>query len=441
MAATSSTNSQKFFQIGERESRLFPLLQQIHALPNLPDLLKGLTFPESLLGGYEKGFLERSHPTFALLHRMIAALDRHLEFSSLLGDLRIIYDQLILEACSANDKKRWKLFKGPVRIFVLLNLEPTCFTLTQKRGRELLSGELTESTLFGSISIFCSQKLEIEPLERVHLFRRFLLKGAFPPPLPLLFIDNLFQERSRAHLVHTATRSSVSVLGGLFGFFSEPPKETFPSSSPLAEVKEWLILRLKELPVKKGALLLDLLVSTVPDLLKIETDQPLLHLIQSFESSKLIPLIAGDEGVLNQAEPKRGRSALHLAVQFGQVENVAALIAYGADINSIDNDGYTPLHLAVSQGNEQIFDLLIKKGANRDLLTYQKETLLHLAASQNNLTILNSLLLMPHSHLWINQSDLDGKTPLHRAVWGEPKPPHCRCPSEKRCSGQCSERL
>jgi ankyrin repeat protein len=41
-----------------------------------------------------------------------------------------------------------------------------------------------------------------------------------------------------------------------------------------------------------------------------------------------------------------GRTALHLAVEYGSMESIVALIKYGAEVDVIDNDGQTPLMLA-----------------------------------------------------------------------------------------------
>lgn len=272
MAATSSIISEKPFelalsQLGKRDVILFPLLRQIHTLPNLPDALKRLTFPELLLGNYEEKTLERSHPIFATLNELIEALKHHQELSPILRELRTIYKKSIRELCSTHNKKRWKLFRGPVRIFTLLNGSPTCFILTQKRGRELLFGGATDSTLFGSISIFCEHKLEIEPPKNVDFLRLLSMGKTFLAPLPLLFLDNLVKERRRAHLIYASIQPLAGVIQEFFTSICGDLKETRRSDYPLVEIKKWLCLQLGTLSPDERALLLELICSAIPDLL------------------------------------------------------------------------------------------------------------------------------------------------------------------------------
>ncbi|XP_051884982.1 protein phosphatase 1 regulatory subunit 12A isoform X2 [Pristis pectinata] len=62
--------------------------------------------------------------------------------------------------------------------------------------------------------------------------------------------------------------------------------------------------------------------------------------------------------------PKTGASALHVAAAKGYLEVMKLLIQAGFDVNSRDNDGWTPLHAASHWGKEEICRLLVENLCN-----------------------------------------------------------------------------
>lgn len=63
-----------------------------------------------------------------------------------------------------------------------------------------------------------------------------------------------------------------------------------------------------------------------------------------------------------------GRSPLHYAALYGNLDEVKALIANGADINMQDDGGMTPLQFAVQEKRELVIKFLLSLNANPNLL-------------------------------------------------------------------------
>lgn len=116
------------------------------------------------------------------------------------------------------------------------------------------------------------------------------------------------------------------------------------------------------------------------------------------------------------------RTLLHHIVQAGLVANGRALISSGIDRDAKDLDGRTPLHTAVFLGDRPMVEMLLEMGCHSQLETSAGETLLHIAAAQSNRELLLLFLDHPSSKEWLHRGDLDGKIPLHHAVWKGTKP-------------------
>ncbi|GCB67927.1 hypothetical protein scyTo_0010321 [Scyliorhinus torazame] len=66
--------------------------------------------------------------------------------------------------------------------------------------------------------------------------------------------------------------------------------------------------------------------------------------------------------------PKTGASALHVAAAKGYLEVMKLLIQAGFNINSLDNDGWTPLHAASHWGKEEVCRLLVESLCNMQVI-------------------------------------------------------------------------
>ena len=111
------------------------------------------------------------------------------------------------------------------------------------------------------------------------------------------------------------------------------------------------------------------------------------------------------------------QTSLHLAAEKGNVEEIKALIANGADINAIDERGNTSLHLAALKGHAVIAKMLISSGADVNAKRNSLgDTPLHLAVMLSpNLDLINTLIAAGAD---VNAKDNKGYTPLHTAATG-----------------------
>ena len=67
---------------------------------------------------------------------------------------------------------------------------------------------------------------------------------------------------------------------------------------------------------------------------------------------------------------RTGATALHVAAAKGYLDVIELLIRAGANVNAIDNDGWTPLHAAAHWDKHDIIAFLIDKHADLDIKNY-----------------------------------------------------------------------
>lgn len=98
--------------------------------------------------------------------------------------------------------------------------------------------------------------------------------------------------------------------------------------------------------------------------------------VTAVEADLLYAPIRGVSTVCNTLLAVRpgGWTALHVAVNNGDVEECAALLKSGADVNVTSADGTTPLHLATLAAHEEICELLLTAGANVNAVDINRMT-------------------------------------------------------------------
>ena len=88
-------------------------------------------------------------------------------------------------------------------------------------------------------------------------------------------------------------------------------------------------------------------------------------------------------------------------------------MAGGADVNAVDDYGYTTLHLAALQNSEYVVTELIRRGADVNAVNEYGDTPLHLAAFKDCKE--TALKLLQHG-ADVNAVDVNGRTTLHSAA-------------------------
>ncbi len=125
---------------------------------------------------------------------------------------------------------------------------------------------------------------------------------------------------------------------------------------------------------------------------------------------------------------KKRETPLHIAAKKGTGEHVQILFDHKALLEERDLDGRAPLHHAVIQGNEATAIILLDLRVDLRSLSYSQQSVFHLAAEYGHLAILENLINRASNgekeevQEILHLRDHDGKTPLHLAVWGLPKP-------------------
>jgi ankyrin repeat protein len=112
----------------------------------------------------------------------------------------------------------------------------------------------------------------------------------------------------------------------------------------------------------------------------------------------------------NDREESRGRTPLHMAAEYGDIELVDLLIRYRADVNAPDRDRNTPLHYAVMRGHKHVAEFLLKNRANSNAQNKDGRTPLHIAALNNNIELVQLLLRYGANP---QKRDAAGKTPIN----------------------------
>ncbi|KAK3385840.1 ankyrin repeat-containing domain protein [Podospora didyma] len=109
-----------------------------------------------------------------------------------------------------------------------------------------------------------------------------------------------------------------------------------------------------------------------------------------------------------------GSSLLHWSVEHRSLEAMQALLDLGADIDSLDDDGWTPAMLCRYNVQTPLLEELLRRGANGDAATNKGMTLWHIAAYENSRDILRTLIRVSGNEAMkaLARQDSNGTTPF-----------------------------
>lgn len=117
------------------------------------------------------------------------------------------------------------------------------------------------------------------------------------------------------------------------------------------------------------------------------------------------------------AKGEMGRTVLHEAARWGNVEALKLFVERGVNVNTTDDWGFTPLHWAVNSAADCMQDAvdglqyLLLKGADVNVVTSSGLTALHMAASlPGDSTEIMSLLCQAGADVTLEVRDPPGFT-------------------------------
>lgn len=140
-----------------------------------------------------------------------------------------------------------------------------------------------------------------------------------------------------------------------------------------------------------------------------------IHYATENNSISCLEVLLQNGALVENREKKRGDTALHLSSKHGYDQCASCLLAFGAYVDAINHDHWTPLHVAAYYGQTNCVEVLLKSDANVEAKTYEYgSTPLHLASQENNDKCV--CLLLEYGADVESRTKVLSNTPLHLAA-------------------------
>ena len=104
-----------------------------------------------------------------------------------------------------------------------------------------------------------------------------------------------------------------------------------------------------------------------------EEEETIIAVASAGNAERLKELLAA-AGADPDMRDEEGRTALHFAAGYGELECITALVEAGADVNAKDSNSNTALHYAAGYGDVGAAKLLIEKGADLSVKNDEDKT-------------------------------------------------------------------
>jgi ankyrin repeat protein len=140
--------------------------------------------------------------------------------------------------------------------------------------------------------------------------------------------------------------------------------------------------------------------------------------IQKYQIDNALFLIKNSkQSLVGTVENAQHITTFELALQFGQVAVIDAMLKKNLNLKDLECRGFLPLELTLMNNQPILAELILSYKPNLDLLTLKDEgnTFIHEALSYDYSSITKKIILQSSTKL-INLVNKDGKTPLHLAL-------------------------
>ncbi|MDH4226389.1 MAG: ankyrin repeat domain-containing protein [Deltaproteobacteria bacterium] len=138
-----------------------------------------------------------------------------------------------------------------------------------------------------------------------------------------------------------------------------------------------------------------------------------LYLAAASANGTMVEYLIKRGASLNAKENVKGKTALHAAIENGNIMTVNTLVAAGVNVTSEDNEGRRPVHYAVMINDEEKLRAIARAGADMNARDFEGVSSLHMALLKGNMKIAAVLVSLGAN---INVMNNLGDTPLHGAV-------------------------
>lgn len=199
--------------------------------------------------------------------------------------------------------------------------------------------------------------------------------------------------------------------------FKNLPFEKFEitvNSPGFSEFKNSQVFLTKANSPRKFDASIDIDGSSITGMIVVATtfESPLVKAVYDEEPRKVQSLISRGADVSAKDREFYSRTALHVAVDDGNLQIVRSLLNAGADVNALDEDGNTPLMMLDEETPTEIIKLLVRYGIKLDIQSKETKSSALINAAMNNNYKAMKILIEAGANVNLRDSDDDSALDL-----------------------------